>query len=36
VTDIEGKPLSSWEGSVITSNKAVHDDFLRIMSGETR
>jgi myo-inositol-1(or 4)-monophosphatase len=36
VTDIEGKPLSSWEGSIIASNKAIHTDFLRIMREKIR
>jgi myo-inositol-1(or 4)-monophosphatase len=35
VTDIGGKPLRSWEGSVIASNKSVHPDFLRIMRDKT-
>jgi len=31
VTDLEGKPPKIGQGSVISSNKAVHADFLRIL-----
>jgi myo-inositol-1(or 4)-monophosphatase len=36
VTDLEGKPLKSWEGSVIASNSAVHTDFLKIVREKMR
>jgi myo-inositol-1(or 4)-monophosphatase len=35
VTDIRGKSLRSWEGSVVASNKAIHTDFLSIMRQKT-
>jgi len=35
VTDLEGTPLRTWEGSVIASNKSVHTDFLKILSEKT-
>lgn len=31
VTNLEGMPLETWEGSVIAANKAAHSDFLRIL-----
>lgn len=31
VTNLQGKPLQTWENSVIASNKSVHDDFLSIV-----
>jgi myo-inositol-1(or 4)-monophosphatase len=36
VTDIEGKSLRNWEGSVVASNKAIHPEFLRIMRQKNR
>lgn len=31
VTDWEGKPVTTGEGSVIASNKSIHADFLRVL-----
>lgn len=36
VTDLEGRPLKSWEGSVIASNKSIHADFLKIVHQKMR
>ena len=34
-TDWEGRPLTTGEGSIIASNKAVHADFLRVVREKT-
>lgn len=34
-TDWEGRPLTTGEGSIIASNRAVHADFLRVVREET-
>ncbi|TET12970.1 MAG: inositol monophosphatase, partial [Dehalococcoidia bacterium] len=34
-TDWEGRPLTTGEGSIIASNKAVHADFLRVVGEKT-
>lgn len=31
VTNLEGKPVKTWEGSIIASNNSIHADFLSIV-----